>query len=49
MKPYVEAVQDPLSPGSKLAYVSGEFLQWRSGVVAIPPPSGQPGPLPAAP
>ncbi len=49
MKPYVEAVQDPLSPGSKLVYVSGEFLQWRSGVVAIPPPSGQPAPLPAAP
>jgi tetratricopeptide (TPR) repeat protein len=49
MKPYVEAVQDPLSPGSKLVYVSGEFLQWRSGVVATPPPSGQPAPLPAAP
>ncbi|MGO9834248.1 MAG: tetratricopeptide repeat protein [Polyangiaceae bacterium] len=49
MKPYVEAVQDPLSPGSKLVYINGEFLQWRSGVVATPPPSGQPAPLPVAP
>jgi hypothetical protein len=49
MKPYVEATPDPLSPNSKLLYVSGEFLQWRSGVVATPPPSGQAAPLPAAP
>jgi hypothetical protein len=49
MKPYVEATPDPLDPNSKLVYVGGEFLQWRSGVVASPPPSGQPAPLPAAP
>jgi hypothetical protein len=49
MKPYVESTPDPLEPNSKLAYVPGQFLQWRSGVVAAPPPSGQPAPLPAAP
>jgi tetratricopeptide (TPR) repeat protein len=49
MKPYVESTPDPLDPNSKLVYVNGEFLQWRSGVVAAPPPNGQPAPLPAAP
>jgi len=49
MKGYVENTPDPLSPSSKLVYVSGEFLQWRSGVVATPPASGAPSPLPAAP
>jgi tetratricopeptide (TPR) repeat protein len=49
MKGYVENTPDPLSPSSKLVYVSGEFLQWRSGVVATPPANGAPLPLPAAP
>jgi hypothetical protein len=49
MKPYVEATPDPLNPNSKLVYAPGEFLQWRSGVVAAPPANGQPPPLPAAP
>jgi hypothetical protein len=49
MKAYVENTPDPLSPSSKLVYVNGEFLQWRSGLVATPPPSGEPAPLPAAP
>ena len=49
MKGYVEQTPDPLSPGSKLVYTPGEFLQWRSGVVAAPPANGQPAPLPAAP
>jgi hypothetical protein len=49
MKAYVEQTPDPLDPNSRLVYVSGEFLQWRSGVVAAPPPNGQPAPLPAAP
>jgi tetratricopeptide (TPR) repeat protein len=49
MKPYVEATPDPVDPNSKLVYASGEFLQWRSGVVSAPPPNGEPPPLPAAP
>jgi hypothetical protein len=49
MKAYVEATPDPLDPNNKLVYAPGEFLQWRSGVVTAPPPSGQPPPLPAAP
>jgi tetratricopeptide (TPR) repeat protein len=49
MKPYVENTPDPLEPSSKLVYVPGEFLQWRSGVVAAPPPNGEPPPLPSAP
>ncbi len=49
MKGYVENTPDPLDPNSKLAYTTGEFLQWRSGVVAAPPADGQPAPLPAAP
>jgi hypothetical protein len=49
MKAYVENTPDPLSPSEKLVYVNGEFLQWRSGLVEAPPPSGQPAPLPAAP
>jgi tetratricopeptide (TPR) repeat protein len=49
MKGYVESTPDPLDPGSHLVYVNGEFLQWRSGVVSTPPPSGQPAPLPANP
>jgi hypothetical protein len=49
MKAYVENTPDPLSPNSKLVYVPGEFLQWRSGVVFAPPANGEPAPLPAAP
>ncbi len=49
MKGYVEGTTDPLDPNSHLVYVNGEFLQWRSGVVATPPPNGQPAPLPASP
>ena len=49
MKPYVENTPDPAEPSSKLVYVNGEFLQWRSGVVATPPGNGQPSPLPASP
>jgi hypothetical protein len=49
MKPYVENTPDPASPNSKLVYTSGEFLQWRSGVVATPPGNGEPAPLPASP
>ena len=49
MKPYVEQTPDPLDPNSKLVYAPGEFLQWRSGVVAAPAANGQPPPLPAAP
>jgi tetratricopeptide (TPR) repeat protein len=46
MRGYVESTADPLDPAGKLAYSNGEFLQWRSGVVSTPPPSGQPAPLP---
>jgi hypothetical protein len=49
MRAYVEATPDPVNPGSKLTYTNGEFLQWRSGVVAAPPANGQPAPLPSAP
>jgi tetratricopeptide (TPR) repeat protein len=49
MKGYVERTTDPLNPASHLAYVNGEFLQWRSGVVSTPPPSGEPPPLPVSP
>jgi hypothetical protein len=49
MRGYVEATPDPVNQGSKLAYAPGEFLQWRSGVVTAPPPSGQAGPLPVSP
>ncbi|MDP9151576.1 MAG: tetratricopeptide repeat protein [Myxococcota bacterium] len=49
MKGYVENTGDPLDPNSKLVYVNGEFLQWRSGVVSTPPASGEPAPLPASP
>lgn len=49
MKGYVESTPDPLDPNSKLVYVNGEFLQWRSGVVSAPPANGEPAPLPAAP
>ena len=36
MKVYVQQTPDPLSSGSNLVYVNGEFLQWRSGVVSTP-------------
>jgi tetratricopeptide (TPR) repeat protein len=49
MKPYVENTPDPAEPNSKLVYTNGEFLQWRSGVVATPPGNGEPAPLPASP
>lgn len=49
MKGYVENTPDPVDPNSKLVYTTGEFLQWRSGVVAPPPADGEPAPLPAAP
>jgi hypothetical protein len=49
MKMYVENTPDPLNSSNKLTYRSGEFLQWRSGVVSTPPPKGEPAPLPAAP
>jgi tetratricopeptide (TPR) repeat protein len=49
MKGYVENTPDPLDPNSKLVYRNGEFLQWRSGVVATPPSNGASAPLPAAP
>jgi hypothetical protein len=49
MKAYVENTPDPLSPSETLVYANGEFLQWRSGLVLTPPPSGQPAPLPAVP
>jgi len=49
MKGYVEQTPDPIDPNSKLVYTSGEFLQWRSGVVSTPPAKGEPAPLPAAP
>ena len=49
MKAYVENTPDPLNASSKLTYSNGEFLQWRAGVVAAPPPNGQPYPLPATP
>jgi hypothetical protein len=49
MKGYVEQTPDPIDPNSKLVYTSGEFLQWRSGVVSTPPAKGAPAPLPAAP
>jgi hypothetical protein len=51
MKGYVENTSDPLdsSGNTKLAYLPGEFLQWRSGVVSAPPANGSPAPLPAAP
>jgi hypothetical protein len=49
MKAYVENTPDPLDPVNKLVYTSGEFLQWRSGLVSTPAPTGAPLPLPAAP
>ena len=49
MKPYVEQTPDPLDPNAKLTYTNGEFLQWRSGVIAAPPANGQPAPIPATP
>jgi tetratricopeptide (TPR) repeat protein len=49
MKAYVENTDDPDEPGKKLVYTPGEFLQWRSGVVAAPPANGATAPLPAAP
>ncbi|HLK40904.1 MAG TPA: hypothetical protein VKU41_29325, partial [Polyangiaceae bacterium] len=49
MKAYVEQTPDPLDPNGKLVYASGEFLQWRSGVVSTPAANGEPAPLPAAP
>ncbi len=49
MKGYVEQTPDPLDANTKLVYTTGEFLQWRSGVDATPPPDGTPAPLPAAP
>ena len=49
MKGYVERTPDPLNPTSRLVYVNGEFLQWRSGVVSTPPPNGEPAPLPVSP
>jgi hypothetical protein len=49
MKRYVENTPDPLSSNAMLAYASGEFLQWRSGVVSAPTPNGEPGPLPVMP
>jgi tetratricopeptide (TPR) repeat protein len=49
MKGYVEMTPDPLDPSNHLVYMNGEFLQWRSGVVSTPPPSGEPAPLPATP
>jgi tetratricopeptide (TPR) repeat protein len=49
MKAYVQNTPDPLSTGTNLVYVSGEFLQWRAGVVTTPAANGAPAPLPAAP
>ncbi len=49
MKSYVENTPDPLDTSNKLVYRNGEFLQWRSGVVATPPANGASSPLPAAP
>ncbi|MGD0679720.1 MAG: hypothetical protein ABSC94_30410, partial [Polyangiaceae bacterium] len=49
MKGYVENTPDPIDPSTKLVYLNGEFLQWRSGVVAAPTANGEPAPLPAAP
>jgi tetratricopeptide (TPR) repeat protein len=49
MKAYVQNTPDPLSSGTNLVYVNGEFLQWRAGVVTTPPANGAPAPLPAAP
>jgi LPS O-antigen subunit length determinant protein (WzzB/FepE family) len=49
MKGYVENTPDPLDASNKLVYRNGEFLQWRSGVVATPPSNGASSPLPAAP
>lgn len=49
MKSYVEATPDPIAGLLRLAYTPGEFLQWRSGVVAVPPPSGLPAPPPPPP
>jgi hypothetical protein len=49
MKGYVENTPDPLDASNKLVYRNGEFLQWRSGVVATPPSNGASAPLPAAP
>jgi tetratricopeptide (TPR) repeat protein len=49
MKVYVENTPNPLDPANRLVYRSGEFLQWRSGVVTTPPANGAPAPLPAAP
>jgi hypothetical protein len=51
MKSYVEATPDPTNNTGlfRLAYTPGEFLQWRSGVLAAALPSGLPAPLPPPP
>jgi hypothetical protein len=49
MKAYVEATPDPTLPTGlpfRLGYAPGEFAHWRSGALALPPPSGLPPPLP---
>jgi hypothetical protein len=49
LRPYVEATPDPTSTGRRLGYADGQFLRWRSGIDATPPPSASPPPAPAAP
>jgi hypothetical protein len=43
---YVENTPDPFEPSRKLKYIPGQFLQWRSGVLGRPQPSGLPAPSP---
>jgi tetratricopeptide (TPR) repeat protein len=49
MRTYVEEIADPSEAGRKLTYTDGEFLRWRPGVIATPPPEGRSAPLPAPP
>jgi hypothetical protein len=49
LRPYVEETPDPSAPAGHLQYADGQFVRWRAGIAAAPPPSGAPSPLPASP
>jgi hypothetical protein len=50
MQQYVTNTPDPTTKGAtKLSYTANMYVQTRSGLTALPPPSGAQTPLPAAP